>query len=90
MALLAKSLSVEVIVLAETLADSQNDLSRITAAYEDLVAGQAYLDANQFEEAVHSYRLKDRATAPPPTTATTNGKKRTAKTAGTRENDKKA
>ena len=37
-----------------------------------------------------SYRLKDRAAPPPPTTATTNSKKRTAKTAGIRENGKKA
>ena len=55
LALLAKSLSVDVILLAETLADSQNDQDRIAAAYEDLLRGQAFLDANEFEEAVNSF-----------------------------------
>ena len=55
LALVAKSLSVDVILLAETLADSQNDQSRIAAAYEDLLRGQAFLDANEFEEAVNSF-----------------------------------
>ena len=48
-------MSVDVILLAETLANSQNDENRITAAYEDLAAGQAFLDANEFENAVDSF-----------------------------------
>ncbi len=45
LALPAKSLSVDVLAPAETLSDSRRDENRIAAAYEDLLAGQAFLHA---------------------------------------------
>ncbi len=55
LALIAKSLSVDVILLAGTLATSQNDENRVTTAYDHLAEGQAFLDLDLFEDAVDSF-----------------------------------